>query len=85
MSINIKTQVTVTASIDFNEGELKALEAIACYGTRSFLNMFYTHLGKAYLQPHEKNVIALFHKIQCAVPPALMAAKEAREYAGLPT
>jgi hypothetical protein len=63
-----------TSSMDFgvilklSEKEARALEAITVYGTKEFLETFYTHLGKTYLQPHEEGVEILFETLKTELP-----------------
>lgn len=62
------------ASVEFNVrftltlGQAKALEAIAGYGADPFLKVFYEHMGKAYLQPHEAEMRRLFSQIKDELP-----------------
>lgn len=60
--------VEVSATIKFNEAELRALQALTEYGTETFLKVFYEKLGKAYLQPHEAGLRSLFDSIKSEVP-----------------
>lgn len=63
----MKTQARITTSITFTqtftEAEARALEALVGYGIEPFLQVFYTHLGKHYLQPHEAGLRSLFGNI----------------------
>jgi hypothetical protein len=56
----IKGEVTLVMS----EAEAKALDALVGYGPAEFLKVFYEHLGKAYLQPHERGLRALFESVR---------------------
>ena len=56
----IKGEVTLVLS----EDEAKALDALVGYGHKSFLEVFYAHLGKAYLQPHERGLKSLFESVR---------------------
>lgn len=76
--INVTTDISVTATISFTEGELKALDALVGYGITEFLKVFYENLGEAYLKPYEKNVRELFIKINQTVPQALHKVDNAR-------
>lgn len=64
-TIKAKASADVNFSINLNlsVGEAKALEALACYGTKQFLEVFYAKLGKTYLQKHETDLTTLFSKI----------------------
>jgi hypothetical protein len=56
----IKGEVTLILS----ESEAKALDALVGYGAQNFLDVFYAHLGKAYLQPHERGLRSLFESVR---------------------
>jgi hypothetical protein len=56
----IKGEVTLVLS----EAEAKALDAVVGYGAASFLKVFYQHLGKAYLEPHERGLKSLFESVR---------------------
>lgn len=72
-------KVEVTATMTFNEKELQALDALVGYGDDSFLEVFYKHLGKSYMQPHESGLRELFASIRATVPTILSKARKARE------
>lgn len=82
--MKLKTQVTFTVQCELTENELRALDALVGYGFKEFLNCFYTHLGKAYLEPYESDLKALFDKIQ-QLRPEIGTINEARKKLGLPT
>jgi hypothetical protein len=56
--------VTYTCHLVLTEGEMRALDALAGYGIKPFLEVFYAKLGKHYLSPHEKDLRTLFKKIR---------------------
>lgn len=72
----VKVDLSITLSL--TEGEARALDALAGYGDKSFLDVFYRHLGKSYLEPYEADLKALFDKIRAELPPALNRAEKAR-------
>ena len=82
-NLKINTSVNITASIELTEGQLRALDALACYGPDNFFKAFYVKLGKAYMQPFERDMRELFSLIRAQVPPALAGIKEARKALGL--
>ena len=82
-NIKINTSVNITASIELTEGQLRALDALAGYGPDNFFKAFYVKLGKAYMQPFERDMRELFSLIRAQVPPALAGIKEARKTLGL--
>jgi hypothetical protein len=78
-------RITVTAELDLNESEMRALDAIASYNVREFLDMFYAHMGKHYLTPHEHGLRTLWDKIRAKLTPALGACDRARKAAAAET
>ena len=68
-TISTKSTVNIEFAINLSLtlGEARALSAIVGYGHQEFLNQFYK-LGKAYLQPHEKDLIELFKKLKDTLP-----------------
>lgn len=64
-------QVDVNVSLKLNMIEVQALEALAGYGVDSFLEVFYKHIGKHYLEPHERGLRSLFETIQSELPPII--------------
>lgn len=63
----MKTKTTATLqtmhTLMLSEVEARALEALAGYGADAFLEVFYKHMGKHYLQPHESGLRSLFDSI----------------------
>ena len=55
-----RPKVELKIALELNEEEARALEAIIGYNVNSFLETFYTKMGKAYLEPYEKGVRSLF-------------------------
>jgi hypothetical protein len=72
------TAIEAKATIEFNESELRALEAMTGYGIKAFLEVFYSKLGKAYMQPHEKGLRSLFDTVKPPVSQALREVDQAR-------
>ena len=66
--IKSSSQMDFQVTLKLTEIEARALEAIVGYGAKEFLNCFYEHLGKHYLQPHETGVISLFSTIKDELP-----------------
>lgn len=64
MRIDLNLTCEFTATFKLSETELKSLDALAGYGTDEFLKCFYTHLGKAYLEPYEQGIRTIFDKIK---------------------
>lgn len=79
---NMKTRakLNVQFQIDLTLVELLALDALVGYGTDEFIEKFYVHLGKAYMQQHESGLRAIFAKID-TLRPALAEIKKVKEAA----
>ena len=77
--INSLSTMEFQVTLKLNEKEARALEAIAGYGSKEFLNCFYEHLGKHYLQPNETGVISLFSTIKEELPKHLSKFDKCRE------
>ncbi len=75
-----KPSLTVTVTIEINEDEARALDALAGYGAKTFLDCFYEKLGKSYLQPYEKGLLSFLSTIRSAVSPALNQIDDARKF-----
>ena len=66
----MKAEAKLTTKVDFKvnfeltENEARAFEAIIGYGFKPFIEMFYKHMGKHYLQPYEKECENLFEQRQ---------------------
>lgn len=62
--ITHKKEVKHTFTIELTVQEMLALDAIAGYGSKEFLRIFYTHLGSHYLKPYEGGCETLFDKVR---------------------
>jgi hypothetical protein len=71
--------VETRATIELSEVEMRALDALIGYGIDPFLEVFYKHLGKHYLQPHEAGMRSLFKTIASDIPAVLRRADVARQ------
>lgn len=80
--IEIKPTVNFTVRCELTEGELRALDALVGYGFKPFIDCFYTHMGKSYLEPFEGDLKQLFEKIE-QLRPAVSNIQEARKMLGL--
>ena len=61
-----KVEFSITLTLTVNEA--RALQAIAGYGTKAFLEVFYAKMGKYYLQPTETDLILFLEKCQYMLP-----------------
>ena len=79
MSVKIKTEVKITATLELAEGHLRALDALIGYGDDAFLRAFYVKLGKHYMKPFERDLRDLFSHLRGTLPSALDGVKNARQ------
>ena len=71
--------VETRATIELSEVEMRALEALIGYGVQPFLDVFYQHMGKHYLRPHEAGIRSLFKTVGSDIPDVLRRADAARQ------
>lgn len=71
MELKPKIKIEYELTLQLNETEARALDALVGYGHEAFLKVFYEKLGKSYMQPHEKGLISLFDAIKGQVPEQL--------------
>lgn len=76
--MKIVTKVQFTVECTLTENELRALDALAGYGFKSFIGSFYKLLGIHYMRPFESDLKALFEKVE-SLRPQLHAIDEARK------
>lgn len=69
----------VTAKFTVSEGELRALDALACYGDSVLIEMFYKNCGTTYLKPHEAHLREFLKTIRDIAGPIIKRADEARK------
>lgn len=73
-------RVEVDVNVRLTMEEVRALDALAGYGFKAFIEVFYKHMGKTYLQPHEAGLRSLFETIRSDLSPIMTrhdAAKKA--------
>lgn len=70
---------TGTVTLVLDEAEARALEALAGYGDEKFLEVFYKHLGEAYLRPHQAGLFSLFSAARGEVGQVLNAIDKRRK------
>jgi len=82
MNIKSKTEIRFSVTIVLDESQARALDAIAGYGSVSFLENFYKNMGKSYLKPHENGIVSLFVMIRTDLKKELSLVDKAREALG---
>lgn len=73
-----RPKVYLSITLELDEKETRALEALTGYGTDEFLKAFYKDLGRSYLEPWEHGLRSLFASIRADIPPLLARAEKAR-------
>lgn len=68
MIIQSKVTVELKVTLEISEGEARALNALACYGEKEFIKVFYEKLGKVYLEPYEKDLKSFLEKVRTTMP-----------------
>lgn len=80
-TIGCKPQISATIVLHLTEAEAHALDALVGYGFKTFIEVFYKHLGKSYLEPYEAGLRSLFESVrngEASVSYFLRKAEEAR-------
>ncbi len=77
MKISNRTRIQFTVTMQLDEEEARALDAMIGYGFNEFLATFYEHLGKGYLEPHEAGLRSVFAAVREQVSPELFRIDEA--------
>ena len=79
MKAKLEPSISGNISIVLTEMEARALEGMIAYGPDNFLDMFYSHLGKAYLKEYESGVRKLFLGVQDIISPMLLKIERVRK------
>ena len=73
------SRVTFTVTVQLDEDEARALDAMGSYGADNFLEVFYKHIGRHYLSPHEAGVRSLFKHVRGEIGSELYKIDSARK------
>ena len=76
---NIVIEVEMNIKLFITKDEAKALHGIVGYGSDAFLEVFYTKLGKSYLQDHEPAMRTLFQKLFNELPTEISKVEKAEK------
>lgn len=76
---DIKVRIDAKFTLELDEAELGALDAIFGYGAEPFLKAFKREMGAAYVEPYEAGVRSLHNRIRGVTSPALDEIKALRE------
>lgn len=77
--ISNRTRVHFTVTMQLDEEQARALDALVGYGVDSFLDCFYEGLGRGYLEPYEAGLRRLFAAVGEEVSPELYRIDAARK------
>lgn len=75
----IKPTISLSLTLELNETEARALDALVGYGVDDFLKVFYEKLGRHYMEPHESGLRSLFVTFREVIPGQLHRVDEARK------
>lgn len=82
--IKTRSSIAVQVTMVISEEELMALEALAGYGDKDFLEVFYKRLGERYLGQHEAGLKSLFAEVRRIASGVKERSRDARDvYAGI--
>jgi len=73
-----RARLELRVVLSLSEDEAGALDALFGYDVDEFLKVFYSNLGKAYLEPHERGLRAL-HESRGQIKSLIEKAAEARK------
>lgn len=68
MKVKSDTVIEFNVSLELRESEARALLALTTYGSKQFLEAFYSQLGRVYMEEHEKGLVSLFTSIKQEIP-----------------
>lgn len=78
MKITVKPQLSFHCQLSLSEIQSRALEALSGYSDDAFINMFYTTLGKHYLEPYEDGLRDFLKACRDQLRPQLQTIDEAK-------
>jgi hypothetical protein len=68
MKIASQAKQEFTVILQLTEDEARALHDITGYGYEAFIKVFKEHLGKSYIEKHEKGAKSLFEVVRNVMP-----------------
>lgn len=66
-----KATINFSSTINLNESEIRALDALVGYGDDTFLKAFKEKLGESYIRNHEAGLKSFFAAVRDQVLPTL--------------
>ena len=80
MKIEEQPKLDLDITFRVNEAEARALEAMMGYGFDAFIKVFKVHLGRSYIEEHERALRKFFEEGRPALLSALSKIDEARKH-----
>lgn len=77
-----RPEIKLTATLELNEIEIRALDGIFGYDVEAFLKAFYEKMGAAYVKPFEAGVRSLHETMRRELAAPLAAVQKARNELG---
>lgn len=74
-----RVSLTFTSTITLTEVEMRALEALVCYGDEAFIKAFKENLGSCYIENHTDGLISFFDTVRKQVLPAVHQVDKSRK------
>lgn len=74
--VKSKLEFDIKFSLELTLNEAKALNEMVKYGSKAFLEGYYKHLGKSYLEPHEVGIHSLFDTVRQSLPEKIHTAND---------
>ena len=77
--IHSRSRIEVKITLSLNEEEARALEALAGYGHKDFVERFYEKFGRHYMEGHEEGLMSFLKSVTEIMPRELKKIDKARE------
>ena len=68
MDVTSNSVMQFSVFMKLTEPEARALKELTVFGFDNFVKVFYEHLGKSTMQPHEEGLKSLFESIKNEIP-----------------
>ena len=76
--LTVKPKVELKVVFEVDEEEARALDALAGYGDDQFVQHFYEHLGRAYMEKHEQGLRKFLASIRKMMPAIIESTNRSR-------
>jgi hypothetical protein len=79
MRVGTKLSVNFEAVLHLTEPEIRAMDALVCYGFEPFVKVFYEKFGEAYMRDHVGGLRTFFESIEKQIRPELHRMEEVQK------